>query len=233
MAGYSPTDLSLTPLEVEAGTLCPAVFDYLADKHRLSRSLESAVSRFVHDPRSGEWVGAEPIAAQPDSLASILEEYRGLQITGKLKIGKWTHAATVLLYFATARDKRICVELKLYSYAYEAVFDYAPRSEGGFNEEAKNGLVGLCVGLAVATQTGGFMLRFDDGEIRPLELEEILAKLRRPELTVHGKRPGLVTGVRGEIMPLAEIESVWGKGRHAYEAIGGYSVLDLLWPIED
>jgi hypothetical protein len=231
MAGYTPVELSLTPLSAEADSVCSAVIGYLSAEHGLTRDLEAAVSRLVFDPKTDEWVGLEKVGAEVGSLARLVVEGRGIRVGGDLKIGRWTHPAETFLYRWSGSDRRICVTIKLHSSVYEAIFDFAPRDEGKFNEEAKQGLLGLCFGLATTTGADGLVLRYDDGELRPPGIPELLDRLRHPVLTIDGKRPGLVTGVRAEVMPASEMESIWKPGRHVYETIGGYCVLDLLWPI--
>jgi hypothetical protein len=232
MAGYNPIDLSLTPLSAKTDAVCSSVTAYVSAEHGLTRDLESAVSLLVFDPKTDSWVGLEKVRADAASLGRLVVEKRGIRIGGELKIGKWTHPAEVFLYRASRSDERVGVTVKLHSYAYEAVFDFSPRDEGQFNEEAKHGLLGLCFGLATAAGADGWLLRFDAGELRPPEIQEILDVLRHPVLTIDGKRPGLLTGVRADLMPAPEMESIWKPGRHVYETIGGYCVLDLLWPLD-
>lgn len=232
MAGYTPIAVIFTTLYKGEKTAIDQIFQYLVSKHQLSLESQSSFGRLVFDDQTGEWIDTVMITDTQRAVGQLVEEKTWVRIDGDLRVGKWSYPIEVYFFPVSKDDPRPCLEVKLPSRAYEAVFDFAPRTEGRFNESAKRGLIELCFGLAATTRVDGFMLRFDDGELTSLGVEDILARLRSPVMTLRGFRPGLITGIQNTFISIEEMESIWGRGVQIYENVAGYVILDLLQPLE-
>jgi hypothetical protein len=228
MSAYTPLALSFTPFAGKKEQVGVAAFDYLVAAHELNPDLAGALSRLVFRPDYTNWVDTEPLEPKSKTLAELLAQHPALRIDGELRIGAELYQSKLFCYDLSPSDKRACLEVHIDSYAYQAVYDFTPEDDDAHDEVAHAGLLGLCSGLADAVKPDAFMLRFDDYKLGPLDPNDVLARLRKPELTPRGRRPGLVTGVRAALLPRAEVEKVWGKGAHIIEDVGGYVILDSL-----
>lgn len=232
MAGYTPIALSLTPFSLDDQTVPDRAFDYLVSTHQMSSDLQTSCARLVFDRNTGEWIDTVMITDSRKTVEQLVREKTWICLNSELKIGKLFHFGEVFFFPVSKDDPRICLEVKLVSYAYEAVYNFVSSIEGDFNESAKRGLTELCCGLAAATKATAFMLHFYDTELLVIEVKDIVERLRSPDITLYGKRPGLITGIQNTIMSLKEMESIWGKCVNVYENIAGYVILDSLQPFK-
>lgn len=228
MSGFTPVAVAFATSEAAPSDLARRLLEHLEAEHGLDPNATS-LARLIFDADGIEWIDTESIATG-DTLESSLISERWIRASGAVKIGEWFHSAEAYVFPCSPSDRNPCCEIKLSSRAYEAVYDFQARGEGGFNDAAKRGLLRLSLGAADAIDALAFSVRFDDGELRPLEIREVLASLQAPEMRLGGNRPGLLTGVREERLSLDEVRAVWRSGEHVYRTTSGYTVLDLLQP---
>jgi hypothetical protein len=227
MSGYTPIALSLGPFKQGIEIVGPHVLNRLKSDNVLRYVDELPLSRLVFSAENGEWVDTEKLP-KGIFLEHDFSEYSWLRASGLMRLGESSYPGEIYFFPLSTDDSRTCCEVKFHSQTYEAIYQFSDRSEGKFNEQAKKALLKVCLGLVSATEADAFIVRFDDGELSPLHLEDILSKLRSPELTLHGKRPDLITGIRDNFLSLDELTAIWGTGEEVYESVSGYVILDLL-----
>lgn len=101
----------------------------------------------------------EPLEPTTERIAEAIEIGYGVRLDMELHVGRFRHLA--MLCIAPVGDRQVSFTLKLESSVIDAVYAYDPSMED-FDEEAKRGLVALCLGLTSAAGAQGFLLQRDD-----------------------------------------------------------------------
>ncbi len=247
MSGFHPMALSLTELPRFDRDTFGALVTYLRREWRLrdDDGLVRPYARLVFDPDTGEWTGLDSL---PDSLTTqqLLEEVRWFRLVGSLRIGL---TIDVEIYvFPGTKQGRVGLDLKLGSRVFEAVHAHDPELDD-WNEDAKQDLLGFCVGVARTVHADGFMLDNDDGELTPFTIQAGLKRMRREHdvpimekwrLYKEGEpykhlTPAKIMGIRNQFVSKKELEAIWGGAdpELIYELPPDYVVLDFLHPLDE
>lgn len=229
MGGYTPIAITFTPFEISIEELCTSTIDYLTSANDMQFDVETAASRLVFDAHTSEWTETVAIDGKNKTIEALATEYHWLRVDVDLRIGDTSHDVEIYFFPISPKDKKISLMISLGSRPYEMLYDpKSPDEDDDVNENIKRSLVQLCCSLAARLDATGFMLGFDDGQLHPLLVEDLIERLQRPELTLHGRKPGLLTGLKTTVISLSELEKVWGTGEELYENIAGYVILDSL-----
>lgn len=181
-----------------------------------------------------EFQGEQELDDAPTSVADIdraaLEALvaapRWFSIGGSMRVQDVEALVDIdlILYPTFDPERPACVVLRLENDLYGAIYDQ------GYNADAAERLVRLCVGLGAIEGVDGFQTKLvaDLDDVEPQDagqLRHVMVELEsiRPE----GARPGLVVGARRELVTLRELQERWKDGT-AFETTTGFAVLSTL-----
>lgn len=231
MSGYSQTLLVLSAFDcIRANTCLASVLEYLVRHNDYSINIENDVSGLVFDTETGNFIDTIPIETKNKTLDEIQKTYNWVGLYGDSAIGDVMDFAEIYLYPAHGKENQCGISICLSSQFYEAIYE-----ESGFNEEAKHALVSLCLGVAGATDSDGFVLLFDldrPDKFGPRDTDLIRDRLLHLDIEDLRKEPKLLTGIRNTLVSKEEVEAVWGSGESVYETTNGYVILDIMLPHE-
>jgi hypothetical protein len=223
MSGYQSTELILATLEGPALPGIAAIRTYLAHVHA---SNEDACY-VIDDPAGPEgptqcWEEIEPTN---EHLAEAIAVGCGVRLDLEIRVGRFRHLA--MLCIAPVGERQISATLKLESSVIDAVYAY-DRSMEDFDDEAKRGLVELCVGLTRAAGAQGFLLQREQIPLSPVTAQEIVAEL---QVRVRGWRIG---GVSQSLMPLQVLRRHEGSttSKYIYASVTGLTIYDFVHPVK-
>jgi hypothetical protein len=223
MSGYQSTELILATLEGPALPVIAAVRGYLAHVHA---SNEEAC--YVIDDPAGSagptecWEQLEPTN---EHMAEAIEVGCGVRLDLEICVGRSRHPA--MLCVMPVGGGQISATLKLASSVIDAIYAY-DRSMEDFDDEAKRGLVELCIGFTRAAGAQGFLLQRDGKRLTPLTAQEIAAEL---QVRVRNWEIG---GVCQSFMSLQALcRSQGSKDRkYLYASVTGLTIYDLVHPVK-
>ena len=231
MSGYEQTALILSEMPYEQGIAgFVEVFEHLVEYYRLTPELAGNVARLEFGP-SHEWVRTLSVDDGDRSLAELLKKYRWLRINGRIPIDRKPHGFELYYYPVSVSGDRVGLLLRLEATAYRAVYGGLPPYHGLFNSEARGGLIALCLGVSDAYRADGFVFDFDPGELVHLSVEGLTQMLLHPVLETPGKGPGLISGIRKDLVSRPDLESMW-RPENIVETTTGYLFLALMRPEE-
>jgi len=229
MAGYEQTALVLPEMRREqAETGLAAVVDLLVEHYRISPDLKDCVAHLEFDS-SNEWTRTLPIDHGGKSIEELIADYRWVRISGDIPINRKMHGFEMYFYPVSTTGDRVGLLLRLEASAYLAVYGERPSYYGLFDEEARDGLISLCLGVTDAYGGDGFVYDYDSGKLTRLTVEDLTQRLLHPILDTVGKRPGLITGIRKSMIAKSDLELIWGP-ENIKETTTGYVCLALMRP---
>ena len=221
MSGYQPTELVLATLERPVEPRLEAIRGYLEHEH----AAQEQGCFVIQDPAGPEGPSEcrERIEPTSERIVEAVEIGYGVRLDMEIRVGRFTHPA--MLCVVPVGDREVSFTLKLASSAIDAVYAY-DRSMEDFDEDAKRGLVALCLGLTTAAGASGFLLQRDQLRLSPIGTEEIAAELR---VRVRDYRIG---GVSQSLLPLHELRRIkeTKDPKYIYASVSGLTVYDLVHP---
>jgi len=228
MSGYEQTVLVLPEMPRKRGEAgVTAVWDLLVEHYELDSSLEGCVGRLEFDS-TGEWTATSPVDDRRKQLYELIAEHRWIRISGDIQIAGKKNGFEIYFYPASVSDQAGFL-LRLESSAYQAVYVGQPPYDHMFSDDARDGLISLCLSVADAYGGEGFIFEFDSGTLIRLNLDDLRQRLLRPVLDNPKKRPGLVTGIRNSIIGKSALDSVWSPS-NVIESTTGYLYIALMRP---
>lgn len=235
MSGYQQTALILSGMSRQAGESgFVSVFEHLVEYHNLDPDLENGVGRLEFECSSLEWAGTERVEVREQSLRQLIRQEQWLRIRADIRIARKLHGAEIYSYPISNEGGRTGLMLRLESSAYLAVYGDRLPHFGLYDEEARDGLIALCLGVTLAAGSDGFLYDFDPGKPTRLTVEELQKRLLHPVFEKqdpeHG-HPGLIAGIKTSITPKRDLDLVW-RPENIHETTTGYAYLALLWPPE-
>jgi hypothetical protein len=223
MSGYQSTELILATLEGPALPGIAAIRGYLAHVH----ASKEEVCYVIDDPSGPEgptqcWEELEPTN---EHMAEAIEVGCGVRLDLEIRVARFRHSA--MLCVMPVGGGQISATLKLASSVSDAIYAY-DRSMEDFDDEAKRGLVELCVGLTRAAGGQGFLLQRDGKRLSPLTDQEIAAEL---QVRVRDWQIG---GVSQSLMPLQVLRRDQGStdSEYIYASVTGLTIYDLVHPVK-
>jgi hypothetical protein len=221
MSGYQYTELILATLERPTAPLLEAIRGHLEHQHDAKES----ACYVIQDPAGPEgpdepWERLEPTN---DRIAEAIEIGYGVRLDLEIRVGRFTHLA--MLCVAPVGEKQVSFTLKLASSVIDAVYAY-DRSMEDFDDEAKRGLVALCLGLTTAAGAQGFLLQRDQKRLSPITAQEIAAELR------VRVRDWQIGGVSQSILSFHELQRIKQAktNKRIYASVSGLTIYDLVHP---
>jgi hypothetical protein len=224
MSGYQSTELILASLEGPALPVIAAIRGYLAHVHASKEG-----SCYVIDDPAGSadptecWEQLEP---KNERMTEAIELGSGVRLDLEIRVGRFRHLA--MLCVLPVGERQISATLKLASSVIDAVYAYDSSMEG-FDDEAKRGLVELCIGLTRAADAQGFLLQRDGKRLSPLTAQEIATELR------VRVRDWQIGGVSQSILPLQVLRRHEGEptdSEYIYASVTGLTIYDLVHPVK-
>jgi hypothetical protein len=224
MSGYQSTELILATLEGPALPAIAAIRTYLAHVHAAKED-----SCYVIDDPSGPegptecW---EPLEPTNERMSEAITAGCGVRLDLEIRVGRFRHLA--MLCIAPVGERQVSATLKLESSVIDAIYAY-DRSMEDFDDEAKRGLVELCVGLTRAAGAQGFLLQRDGKRLSPVTAQEIVAEL---QVRVRDWQIG---GVSQSLMPLQVLRRHEGEPKdrkYIYASVTGLTIYDLVHPVK-
>ena len=212
-----------------SGDCLSSVFKYLVKQHHYTAQLDNDVSGLLFSEGTNGFI-ATSINTRNKTLVEIQKESPWLRLEGLVTIGEVVDFAEVYLYPVENETEQCGLSISLGSSFYDSIYD-----EDGFDEEAKQALIGFCLGVANTAKSDGFVLVFDDEQQRQLGQRNVLkirSDLLLGSIEELKREPKLITGIRNNFVLKEEVEAVWGKEENIYETTNGYIILDILLPDE-
>lgn len=223
MSGYQSTELILATLERPVAPRLEAIRGYLEHEH----AAQEQSCFVIEDPYGPEgpsecWERVEPTG---ERIAEAIEIGYGVRLDMDIRVARFTHPA--MLCVVPVGEREVSFTLKLASSVIDAIYAY-DRSMEDFDEEAKRGLVALCLGLTTAAGAPGFLLQRDELRLSPITAQEIVAELR------VRVRDWQIGGLTQSLLPLHELRRHEGSksNKYIYASVSGLTVYDLVHPVK-
>jgi hypothetical protein len=222
MSGYQPTELILATLDRPVAPSLEAIRGYLEHEH----ASEEQSCFVIQDPLGPEgpsecWERLEPTS---ERISEAIEIGYGVRLDLETQVGSFRHPA--MLCILPVGDRQVSFTLKLASSVIDAIYAY-DRSMEDFDDEAKRGLVALCLGLTTAAGAEGFLLQRDELRLSPISAREIVGELR------VRVRDWQIGGVSQSLLPMHELRRQEGSktGKYIYASVTGLTIYDLVHPV--
>lgn len=223
MSGYQPSELILATHEGPALPVLTATLQHLVHEHGATAD-DCYVIANPADPDALEhcWEHLEPTDVR---MAEALDLGFGVRLDIKLRVGRSRHLA--MLCIVPAGEGRVSVTIKLDSSVIDAVYAY-DRSMEDFDDEAKRGLLALCIGLTRAVGAPAFLLQRDGDRISPLTTQEITEQMSERTRDWH------ICGAAQALVPLQMLRKQEGATdyRCIYASVTGLTIYDLVHPVK-
>lgn len=223
MSGYQSTELILATLEGPALPGIAAIRAYLAHVH----ASQEEACYVIEDPSgpAGPTECWEELEPTNERMVEAIAVGCGVRLDLEIRVGRFRHPA--MLCVMPVGGGQISATLKLASSVIDAIYAY-DRSMEDFDDEAKRGLVELCVGLTRAAGAQGFLLQRDGKRLSPVTAQEIVAELQA------GVRDWQIGGVSQSLMSLQALcRSQGSKDRkYLYASVTGLTIYDLVHPVK-
>jgi hypothetical protein len=223
MSGYQSTELVIANVKRPAIEVASDLRGYLSRVHAACES----TCLLISEPFGAEGPAQafEPLEPTNERIAEALDMGYGVRLDEEIRVGTFRHLA--MLCFARAGDQ-VSTTLKLESAVIDAIYRY-DRSMEEFDEEAKRGLVELCLGVTNAAESEGFLLLRDQKRLSPLSARDIAAELQQRV------RPWEIGGVVATLLPLAELRRLKGARSHKriYPSTTGLTIYDLVHAVKN
>ncbi len=229
MSGYQPMSLVLATMSKPVAPVADAVYAYLRAKHGYKEGELDGEHSLISTPHAADitnelgWDAIEH--PTPDEIAEGLDLEYAVRVGQEIRIGRWRFS-TAMFYAPVAKDA-FSLTIKLESSILEAVHCWDEMLEQ-FDEDAKQGLVELCLGVTDAAGASGFLLERDTFALQPVSADEILRELheRNRRWSIGGveqsliSREALTKSETGRTRPVRDI----------YTSTTGLTVYDLVFP---
>ncbi|ENC9898088.1 TPA: hypothetical protein NID39_002324 [Pseudomonas aeruginosa] len=207
-----------------------AVVAALRRRHAVVAQVRESVSELVVDPATGEWLDTRSVATDCASLEQCLQRYDWLRLEVELRLGQGRYFAALCSFPVDAQAERGGLQFNFSDRAYPAIHEFEDGSGGQFDGQVKRDFLAVCMTVVRHVDADAFILLQDEGRFRCIELDEVLQRLVEPEMSLHGRRPGSITGVRSAWLSAQRMRELWALPHddpRCFEA-GGYSVLDMI-----
>ncbi|WLG42704.1 hypothetical protein [Pseudomonas sp. FP1740] len=207
-----------------------AVIAALKTRHIMAARLQDCVSELVVDPISGEWLDTVSVAADCVSLEQCLERYRWLSVEVELRLGQGRYFAALCSFPDGEGTDRGGLQFNFGDRAFPAIYEFEDGMDGQFDAEIKRDFLAVCMTVVRQVGAEAFILLQDQGEFRSIELDEVMQRLTAPEMSLHGRRPGTITGVLSTYLSGERMRELWELSEddpRCFEA-AGYTVLDMI-----
>jgi len=222
-------------------TALQAALDRFVDafkrQYKLSSSLREIASEAVFEKYSAEWIDTIPLDRDYTSAGAVLQRGQWLRLALPLRLSAGTYSAELIAFPLLDDPETAGLQLNFDGRAYAAIYEFQPRVEGGFDERAKNDFVAICYLAAQAAAADAFILLPDeDGKLLSVATDDIVERLRHPQRELRGRRAGLITGLKEDLVPADELRQLWKLPTNDPQVItttSGYTVLDLIQPMVD
>lgn len=207
-----------------------AVITALKTRHIMAAKLPDCVSELVVDPVSGEWLDTASIATDCVSLEQCLQRYRWLSLEVELRLGQGRYFATLCSFPDGEGTDRGGLQFNFSDRAFPAIFEFEDGTDGQFDAEVKRDFLAVCMTVVRQVDAEAFILLADQGKFHSVSLDEIMQRLTAPQMSLHGRRPGSITGVRERYLSAQRMRELWELPEDDPRCFNaaGYTVLDMI-----
>ncbi len=160
------------------------------------------------------------------ALEVLAADPRWFSIGGSMRVEEVEALVDIdlILYPTFEPEQPACVVFRLESDIYDAVYGR------GYDAEAAERLVKLCVSLGAVEGVDGFQARLvaDLDDVEPLDaarLRHVMVELE--SIRADGPTPAIVVGARRDLVALPELRDRWKDGT-TFETTSGFVVLSTL-----
>lgn len=219
MSGYQRTELVLAGRFGADEPTIDQVRAYLLVEH----DAEEAACYLVQEPWGPTGLSEidESLSPTGKEIATALEVGYGVRLDCEIRIARFRHLAALCI--APVSEAERSVTLKLESSVIDAVYRY-DRALEEFDDEAKLGVLRLCVGLTAAARADGFLLMRDETKLTHMRPEEVASEMR------ERKRQWHIAGVRQQLLTLEELRRIKKSKDPAFifTSTTGLTIYDLV-----
>lgn len=140
MSGYQSTELILATVDRPVAPVLEAIRGYLVHEH----AAQEDACYVIQEPYGPEGPSEcwEPLEPTSERISEAIEIGYGVRLDMEIRVGRFRHLA--MLCIAPVGEHQVSFTLKLASSVIDAIYAY-DRSMEDFDDEAKRGLVALCL----------------------------------------------------------------------------------------
>lgn len=209
----------------------------MKQRARAPMVFKESMAELIFDKLSGNWLNTVELVDDNLDVESIFASDRWLRFNFEFQLGNgWYFAELYTFPIVSSSGEFAGLQLNFDGRAYASIFDFQPRAYGGFDENAKRDFLAVCMLATELLQADAFILLPDEGELVNISTNEILARLQEIRPVSENGRPGLITGLRGELTSVDHIREIWQLAADDSRLItttSNYLILDLLQPFVD
>lgn len=208
-----------------------AILEIIKVQHSAPSNFRDLASELIFEKFSGSWLNTVEFDRNYPSVGTAIRQGKWLRLSFDLHIVGGVYGAELYVFPLPDDPGKGAFQLNFEGRLYAALYEFKPRASGGFNADVKRDFSMLCYQVATSGEAQSFILLPDNGSLVSIATNEVADRLRHPQIEMYGRRAGLITGIKSNLVSTEELYRTWGLALNDPRLImttSGYVVLDLL-----